>query len=64
MELYVSQAAKPAPDPFIKRKMEARAKNAKRSKTEEIMKMVDPAKCIKNITTPLWIIPYKEQVRL
>lgn len=53
--------AKPAPDPFVKRKLEEESSN-KRLKTDEDPNC-SPVDRIKFITTPLWNMPYPDQVR-
>ncbi|XP_043267393.1 tRNA (uracil-5-)-methyltransferase homolog A-like [Venturia canescens] len=59
-----AQAAKPAPDPFIKRRNEARENSSKRLKTEEDEETLTPAERVKNSTTPLWNVPYQNQLEI
>lgn len=54
--------AKPAPDPFVKRKLEQNTSN-KRLKTDAEDPNYSPMDKIKLITTPLWNMPYPDQVR-
>lgn len=58
-----AHAAAPAPDPFIKRKMEKEEAANKKLKTdnddEEIIPLEDR---VKNTTVPLWNMPYDEQL--
>lgn len=54
--------AKPAPDPFVKRKLEEESSN-KRLKTDAEDPNYSPVDRIKFITTPLWNMPYPDQVR-
>lgn len=65
IEFYFQQAAAPAPDPFIKRKMEKEEAANKKLKTdnddEEIIPLEDR---VKNTTVPLWNMPYDEQVKI
>ncbi|XP_012229282.1 tRNA (uracil-5-)-methyltransferase homolog A [Linepithema humile] len=56
-----AQVAKPAPDPFVKRKLEEEESNHKRLKTDSNCSPVDK---IKFITTPLWNMPYPNQLEL
>ncbi|XP_070523072.1 tRNA (uracil-5-)-methyltransferase homolog A isoform X1 [Cardiocondyla obscurior] len=58
-----AQVSKPAPDPFVKRRLEEKSSN-KRFKTD-----VEEPNCslmdrIKFITTPLWNMPYPDQLQL
>ncbi|XP_012255904.2 tRNA (uracil-5-)-methyltransferase homolog A [Athalia rosae] len=61
-----AQAAKPAPDPFIKRKLERLEVDgdAKKKKVQELDLPILPAEKIKSITTPLWDMPYDDQLKL
>ncbi|XP_033220728.1 tRNA (uracil-5-)-methyltransferase homolog A [Belonocnema kinseyi] len=62
-----AHAAAPAPDPFIKRKIEAREAASKRSKTEENdepVTLVCSKVLVKKTTIPLWDMPYPEQLQL
>ncbi|XP_015605204.1 tRNA (uracil-5-)-methyltransferase homolog A [Cephus cinctus] len=59
-----AQVAKPAPDPFIKRKLEQGDSNNKRSKVDEEDKALSPSERVRNSTVPLWNIPYTEQLEL
>lgn len=56
------KAAAPAPDPFIKRKMEEETAANKKCKTEDNDEEIPPADRVKNSTIPLWNMPYNEQV--
>ncbi|TGZ47521.1 tRNA (Uracil-5-)-methyltransferase-like protein A [Temnothorax longispinosus] len=58
-----AQAAKPAPDPFVKRKLEEESSN-KRLKTDAEDPNCSPTDRIKFITTPLWNMPYPDQLEL
>ncbi|XP_063974795.1 tRNA (uracil-5-)-methyltransferase homolog A-like [Diachasmimorpha longicaudata] len=60
----MARKAKPAPDPFIKRKMEADANSAKRQKIESQSETISPELQVKTSTTPLWDIPYPKQLEL
>jgi len=53
--------AKPAPDPFVKKKLEE--KSNKRLKTDVEDSNYSSINNIKSITTPLWNMPYTDQVR-
>lgn len=55
--------AKPAPDPFVKRKLEEENVASKRLKDNEENPSRSPMEQIKFSTTPLWNMPYKDQVR-
>ncbi|XP_018392572.1 PREDICTED: tRNA (uracil-5-)-methyltransferase homolog A-like isoform X2 [Cyphomyrmex costatus] len=54
-----AQVAKPAPDPFVKKKLEEESSN-KRFKTDN--ENCSPMDRIKFITTPLWNMPYPDQL--
>lgn len=54
--------AKPAPDPFVKRKLEEESSN-KRLKIDAEDLNCSPMDKIKFITTPLWNMPYSSQVK-
>ncbi|GAB1864681.1 tRNA (uracil(54)-C(5))-methyltransferase [Camponotus japonicus] len=56
-----AQVAKPAPDPFVKRKLEEESSN-KRLKTDAEDLNCSPMDRIKFITTPLWNMPYSSQL--
>ncbi|XP_011165546.1 tRNA (uracil-5-)-methyltransferase homolog A [Solenopsis invicta] len=56
-----AQIAKPAPDPFVKRKLEQDSSN-KRLKTDTEDPNCSPKDRIKFITTPLWNMPYLDQL--
>ncbi|KYN17079.1 tRNA (uracil-5-)-methyltransferase like protein A, partial [Trachymyrmex cornetzi] len=56
-----AQVAKPAPDPFVKRKLEEESSN-KRLKTDTEDSNCSPMDRIKFITTPLWNMPYSDQL--
>ncbi|XP_011686341.1 PREDICTED: tRNA (uracil-5-)-methyltransferase homolog A-like isoform X1 [Wasmannia auropunctata] len=58
-----AQAAKPAPDPFVKRKLEEESSN-KRLKTDAEDPNCSPMDRIKFSTTPLWNMPYLDQLEL
>ncbi|XP_077268899.1 tRNA (uracil-5-)-methyltransferase homolog A [Temnothorax americanus] len=58
-----AQVAKPAPDPFVKRKLEEESSN-KRLKTDSEDPNSSPTDRIKFITTPLWNMPYPDQLEL
>lgn len=58
-----AQVAKPAPDPFVKRKLEEES-SSKRLKTDAEDSNCSPMEKIKFITTPLWNMPYSEQLEL
>ncbi|XP_032682575.1 tRNA (uracil-5-)-methyltransferase homolog A-like [Odontomachus brunneus] len=61
--MLVAQIAKPAPDPFVKRKLEEETAD-KRLKNDEEDKNCSPMERIKFSTTPLWNIPYMNQLKL
>jgi len=54
--------AKPAPDPFVKRKLEEQSAN-KRFKNDSEDSNCSSMDRIKFITTPLWNMPYPDQVK-
>lgn len=54
--------AKPAPDPFVKRKLEEES-SSKRLRTDAEDLNCSPMDRIKFITTPLWNMPYSSQVK-
>jgi len=54
--------AKPAPDPFVKRKLEEQSAN-KRFKNDGEDSNCSSMDRIKFITTPLWNMPYPDQVK-
>ncbi|KAG5345320.1 TRM2A methyltransferase, partial [Acromyrmex heyeri] len=56
-----AQVAKPAPDPFVKKKLEEESSN-KRLKTDTEDSNCSPMDRIKFITTPLWNMPYSDQL--
>ncbi|KAG5327718.1 TRM2A methyltransferase, partial [Pseudoatta argentina] len=56
-----AQVAKPAPDPFVKKKLEEESSN-KRLKTDTEDSNCSPMDRIKIITTPLWNMPYLDQL--
>ncbi|KYQ52037.1 tRNA (uracil-5-)-methyltransferase like protein A [Trachymyrmex zeteki] len=56
-----AQVAKPAPDPFVKRKLEEESNN-KRLKTDTEDPNCSPMDRIKFITTPLWNMQYPDQL--
>ncbi|XP_072752322.1 tRNA (uracil-5-)-methyltransferase homolog A isoform X2 [Anoplolepis gracilipes] len=58
-----AQVAKPAPDPFVKRKLEEESSN-KRLRTDVEDLNCSPMDRIKFITTPLWNMPYLSQLEL
>ncbi|XP_076290388.1 tRNA (uracil-5-)-methyltransferase homolog A [Lasioglossum baleicum] len=58
-----AQIAKPAPDPFVKRKLEQESGRNKHLKTED-SEPVSAEDKIKSITIPLWNIPYPDQLEL
>lgn len=58
-----AQAAKPAPDPFIKRKLEESNTN-KRLKSELEDPNISSMDRVKFTTTPLWNMPYLNQLEL
>lgn len=55
--------AKPAPDPFVKRKLEEESNINKHLKTDNENSNDSPTDRIKSKTTPLWKMPYSNQVR-
>ncbi|XP_012063364.1 PREDICTED: tRNA (uracil-5-)-methyltransferase homolog A-like [Atta cephalotes] len=57
-----AQVAKPAPDPFVKRKLEEESSLNKRLKTDTDNSNCSPMDRIKFITTPLWNMPYSDQL--
>ncbi|XP_033342827.2 tRNA (uracil-5-)-methyltransferase homolog A [Megalopta genalis] len=57
-----ARIAKPAPDPFVKRKLEQESAN-KRLKTED-SEPLSVEDRIKSNTTPLWNMPYPDQLAL
>ncbi|XP_012536283.2 tRNA (uracil-5-)-methyltransferase homolog A [Monomorium pharaonis] len=59
-----AQVAKPAPDPFVKRKLEQDTASNKRLKTDTEDPNCSPMDKIKSITTPLWNMPYPDQLEL
>ncbi|EFN75142.1 tRNA (uracil-5-)-methyltransferase homolog A [Harpegnathos saltator] len=54
-----AQVAKPAPDPFVKKKLETASK---RFKSDEENQNCSPMERIKLSTTPLWNMPYENQL--
>lgn len=62
--MFDPQKAKPAPDPFIKRKMEAQNDSLKRQKLEQEEEVISPELQVKNSTIPLWDTPYPKQLEL
>ncbi|XP_078046493.1 tRNA (uracil-5-)-methyltransferase homolog A [Augochlora pura] len=58
-----ARAAKPAPDPFVKRKLEEESGN-KRLKTNDSLKELSVDERIKCNTIPLWNMPYPDQLKL
>ncbi|XP_046593625.1 tRNA (uracil-5-)-methyltransferase homolog A [Neodiprion lecontei] len=59
-----AQSAKPAPDPFVKRKMEREEDSSKKKKKDDDADAIPPAERIKMSTTPLWDMPYDDQLKL
>ncbi|XP_076647500.1 tRNA (uracil-5-)-methyltransferase homolog A [Halictus rubicundus] len=59
-----AQIAKPAPDPFVKRKLEQERKEAKRKRQKTEDESISAADKIKSITIPLWNMPYPDQLEL
>ncbi|XP_076167441.1 tRNA (uracil-5-)-methyltransferase homolog A [Ptiloglossa arizonensis] len=58
-----AQIAKPAPDPFVKRRLQEEATN-KRLKTDENDQSMSIADKVKSTTIPLWNTPYQGQLEL
>ncbi|CAK9828739.1 tRNA (uracil-5-)-methyltransferase homolog A [Anthophora retusa] len=58
-----AQIAKPAPDPFVKRKLEEESAN-KRLKVDEDNEMKSIEDKVKLTTIPLWNMPYSDQLEL
>ncbi|XP_003699325.2 tRNA (uracil-5-)-methyltransferase homolog A [Megachile rotundata] len=58
-----AQIAKPAPDPFIKRKLEEETER-KRLKVDEDAQSISIEDKVKFTTTPLWDVPYSSQLEL
>ncbi|EZA46612.1 TRNA (uracil-5-)-methyltransferase-like protein A [Ooceraea biroi] len=58
-----AQVAKPAPDPFVKRKLEEQS-TSKRFKSDAEDSNCSAMDRIKFITTPLWNVPYADQLEL
>ncbi|XP_011300538.1 tRNA (uracil-5-)-methyltransferase homolog A [Fopius arisanus] len=59
----MARKAKPAPDPFIKRKIESQNDSSKKQKLEE-SETISPELQVKASTTPLWNIPYPKQLEI
>lgn len=60
--IFIKQIAKPAPDPFIKKRLEEGTSN-KRIKLDDDAQSMSIEDKIKLSTTPLWNMPYSSQVR-
>ncbi|CAK9798739.1 tRNA (uracil-5-)-methyltransferase homolog A [Anthophora quadrimaculata] len=58
-----AQIAKPAPDPFVKRKLEEESAN-KRLKVDEDNEIKSIEDKVKLTTIPLWNMPYSDQLEL
>ncbi|KOC62531.1 tRNA (uracil-5-)-methyltransferase like protein A [Habropoda laboriosa] len=58
-----AQIAKPAPDPFVKRKLEEENAN-KRLKVDEDNEIISIEDKVKLTTVPLWNMPYPDQLEL
>ncbi|XP_001603783.1 tRNA (uracil-5-)-methyltransferase homolog A isoform X2 [Nasonia vitripennis] len=57
-----AHAANPAPDPYMKRKQERRAESRKKARIDNPAESLSPEERIKINTTPLFSMPYKEQL--
>lgn len=55
--------ANPAPDPYMKRKLERRTETSKKQKFSIENESLSPEERIQATTTPLCKMPYTEQVR-
>ncbi|CAG4971306.1 unnamed protein product [Colias eurytheme] len=59
----IAEAAKPAPDPLVKRKQEG-TDNVKRQKTNDDQEKKSQEERLRDAVTPYWNIPYDEQLKL